>query len=31
MLGEFSSRDGADRFAKGLKSKGYRPTIVVTR
>ncbi len=31
MLGEFSSRDGADRFAKGLKSKGYRPTIVAAR
>jgi D-alanyl-D-alanine carboxypeptidase (penicillin-binding protein 5/6) len=28
VVGEFSSRGSADRLAKGLRTKGYRPTIV---
>lgn len=31
MLGQFSSRSGADRVVKGLRAKGYRPTIVAAR
>jgi D-alanyl-D-alanine carboxypeptidase (penicillin-binding protein 5/6) len=28
MVGEYPSRSGADKVAKGLRSKGYSPTIV---
>jgi len=28
MIGEYPSRTGADKVAKGLRSKGYSPTIV---
>ena len=28
VVGEFTSRGSADRLAKGLRTKGYRPTIV---
>jgi D-alanyl-D-alanine carboxypeptidase len=31
MLGEFSSRGSADKLAKGLRAKGYHPTIVAAR
>jgi D-alanyl-D-alanine carboxypeptidase (penicillin-binding protein 5/6) len=31
MMGDFSSRDGADHLARGLKAKGYHPTIVSAR
>jgi D-alanyl-D-alanine carboxypeptidase len=27
MMGEFTSRGGADKMAKGLRAKGFRPTI----
>jgi cell division septation protein DedD len=31
LLGQFSSRSSADKLAKGLRAKGYRPTIVAAR
>jgi D-alanyl-D-alanine carboxypeptidase len=31
MLGDFAARGSADKLAKGLRAKGYRPTIVAAR
>jgi D-alanyl-D-alanine carboxypeptidase (penicillin-binding protein 5/6) len=31
MLGDFAARTSADKLAKGLRAKGYRPTIVAAR
>jgi D-alanyl-D-alanine carboxypeptidase (penicillin-binding protein 5/6) len=31
MIGEFPSRGGADRLAKSLRARGYRPMIVAAR
>jgi hypothetical protein len=31
MIGSYPSRAGADKVAKGLRVKGYHPTIVAAR
>jgi cell division septation protein DedD len=31
MLGDFAERSGADKLAKGLRGKGYRPMVTAAR
>jgi len=31
MLGDFAARGSADKMAKGLRAKGYKPTVIAAR